>query len=124
MANLSTIQWAKTPPSASWRFDGGSGRPPRRDRSPRRRSASPRRGDKSPQKDDRRDRDYDRDYDRRDRDRSRSPDRGRDKDHDDDMKDVRDTHEGEGRDTEPAPNGDSQKGLWSHELAFRSPQLK
>ena len=76
-------QWARTPPSASWRFDSGRDReraPPGR-RSPRRggRSPSPRRGgrggDYSPRKDSRRDRD--RDYDRRDRgdrDRSRSPD--------------------------------------------------
>ncbi|KAI2630064.1 RNA-binding domain-containing protein [Xylaria nigripes] len=78
------IEWARTPPSASWRFDSGRDRD-RRDggrgaRSPRRgRSPSPRRStrDYSPRKDDRRDRDRDRDYerDRRDtRDRSRSPD--------------------------------------------------
>lgn len=74
-------QWARTPPSASWRFDDGRDNPRARPtgerrRSPRRRSVSPRRdrgrGDYSPRKDDRRDRD--RDYDRRDRgDRSRSP---------------------------------------------------
>lgn len=71
-------QWARTPPSASWRFDSGREREraPTGRRSPRRggRSISPRggrRGDYSPRKDDRRDRDYD----RRDRaDRSRSPD--------------------------------------------------
>lgn len=72
-------QWARTPPSASWRFDSGrepERAPPRR-RSPRRggRSPSPRRsargGDYSPRKDSRRD--YDR-RDRGDRDRSRSPD--------------------------------------------------
>lgn len=87
------IEWARTPPSASWRFDSGrdpagrdrttpsSRRSPRRDR----RSPSPRRSrrDDSPRKDDRRDRD--RDYDRRDRDRSRSPD-----DRDREMKDERD----------------------------------
>jgi hypothetical protein len=70
-------QWARTPPSASWRFDSGREREraPAGRRSPRgRRSPSPRRGrgDFSPRKDDRRDRD--RDYERRDRDRSRSPD--------------------------------------------------
>ncbi|KAL1903308.1 hypothetical protein Sste5346_000593 [Sporothrix stenoceras] len=71
------IEWARTPPSASWRFDSGRDRDRRR--SPRRggRSPSPRRRDASPRKDDRRDRDrdYDRDRDsRRDRgDRSRSP---------------------------------------------------
>ncbi|OCK83754.1 hypothetical protein K432DRAFT_414465 [Lepidopterella palustris CBS 459.81] len=84
--DLLKIEWARTPPSASWRFDSGAGRdrPPRRDRSPRRRSVTPPRrgrGDYSPRKDDRRERDYD----RRDRDRSRSPD-----DRDRDMKDVRD----------------------------------
>jgi hypothetical protein len=72
------IEWARTPPSASWRFDRSEReRGPRRS-SPRRRSPSPRRRDYSPRKDDRRDRDRDRDYDRdrRDtRDRSRSPDR-------------------------------------------------
>ncbi|CAD6583835.1 MAG: hypothetical protein ASARMPRED_001518 [Alectoria sarmentosa] len=83
------IEWARTPPSASWRFDSGRdarggdrGPGSRRDRSPRRRSASPPRrgrGDYSPRKDDRRERDYD----RRDRDRSRSPD-----DRDREMKDV------------------------------------
>ncbi|KAF2199507.1 hypothetical protein GQ43DRAFT_420117 [Delitschia confertaspora ATCC 74209] len=83
--DLLKIEWARTPPSASWRFDSGAGRDrPRRDRSPRRRSMSPRgrgRGDYSPRKDDRRERDYD----RRDRDRTRSPD-----DRDREMKDVRD----------------------------------
>jgi len=75
------IEWARTPPSASWRFDSGRDRERAPRRSPRRggRSPSPRRGrggDYSPRKDDRRDRDYD----RRDRgDRSRSPeDRERD----------------------------------------------
>jgi len=85
------IEWARTPPSASWRFDSGRDREApassSRRRSPRRsgRSPSPRRssgrGDYSPRKDERRDRDYD----RRDRDRSRSPD---DRDRDRDMKDV------------------------------------
>ncbi|KAF2147137.1 uncharacterized protein K452DRAFT_217081 [Aplosporella prunicola CBS 121167] len=86
--DLLKIEWARTPPSASWRFDSGRERPPRRDRSPRRgRSVTPPRrgrGDYSPRKDDRRERDYD----RRDRDRSRSPD-----DRDRDMKDVRDREE-------------------------------
>jgi len=91
--DLLKIEWARTPPSASWRFDSGREReraPPGR-RSPRRggRSPSPRRGgrgDYSPRKDSRRDRD--RDYDRRDRgdrDRSRSPD-----DRDRDVKEERD----------------------------------
>ncbi|EON65506.1 hypothetical protein W97_04744 [Coniosporium apollinis CBS 100218] len=110
--DLLKIEWARTPPSASWRFDSGSDRPgsdrpgsdrraPRRDRSPRRggRSASPPRrgrGDYSPRKDDRRERDYD----RRDRDRSRSPD-----DRDRDMKDVRDRED----DRENGTNGDERK---------------
>jgi len=94
--DLLKIEWARTPPSASWRFDSGAGRDrgtPRggRDRSPRRRSISPRRGrDVSPRKDDRRERDYD----RRDRDRSRSPD-----DRDRDMKD-RDREEPSDRERE------------------------
>ncbi|KAL0257819.1 hypothetical protein SLS55_006984 [Diplodia seriata] len=92
--DLLKIEWARTPPSASWRFDSGRDRPRRRDASPRRgRSVSPprrSRGDYSPRKDDRRDRDYD----RRDRDRSRSPD-----DRDRDMKDIRDREE-EDRDRE------------------------
>ncbi|POR36105.1 Pre-mRNA-splicing factor srp1 [Tolypocladium paradoxum] len=106
------IEWARTPPSASWRFEsgrdrdrrgGGAGAP----RSPRRgRSPSPRRStrDYSPRKDDRRDRDrdYDRD-DRRDRDRSRSPNpRDRDRDAKDD-RDDRDRREN-------GTNGDDRKG--------------
>ncbi|KIW03157.1 uncharacterized protein PV09_05800 [Verruconis gallopava] len=109
------IEWARTPPSASWRFDSGRDRDsdrrggdrgsdrgaPRRDRSPRRRSRSPgprgSRGYSPRDKDDRRDRD--RDYDRRDRDRSRTPDRERerererDRDRDRDAKDDRDRDE-------------------------------
>ncbi|KAJ5365023.1 hypothetical protein N7517_007909 [Penicillium concentricum] len=99
--DLLKIEWARTPPSASWRFDSGSGRDAprdaprdagrdagrdrRRDRTPPRRgrSPSPRRsrgGDYSPRRDDRYERDADRtdrDYDRRDRDSDR-----RDRDHD------------------------------------------
>lgn len=94
------IEWARTPPSASWRFDSGRDRGPgdrRRDRSPRRRSPSPvsRRGRYSPRKDDRRDRDYD----RRDRDRSRSPD-------DRDTKEERDRPEERG---ENGTNGEERK---------------
>ncbi|OAX81078.1 hypothetical protein ACJ72_04582 [Emergomyces africanus] len=90
--DLLKIEWARTPPSASWRFD--SGRDRRRDRTPPRRprSPSPRRarGEFSPRKDERRDRDYE----RRDRDRSRSPeDRDRERDRDRDMKDDRDRRE-------------------------------
>ncbi|RDW57993.1 hypothetical protein BP6252_13404 [Coleophoma cylindrospora] len=95
--DLLKIEWARTPPSASWRFDDGRSRdaPSSRRRSPRRgRTPSPRRGrgDYSPRKDDRRGRDYD----RRDRtDRSRTPDdRDRDRDRDRDIKDDReDTRE-------------------------------
>ncbi|KAI0833211.1 hypothetical protein M434DRAFT_19660 [Hypoxylon sp. CO27-5] len=107
--DLLKIEWARTPPSASWRFDSGRDRD-RRDRggrSPRRgRSPSPRRStrDYSPRKDDRRDRDRDRDYDRerRDtRDRSRSPD-PRDRDRDDrDDRDRRDN----------GTNGDDRKAV-------------
>ncbi|KAJ9142252.1 hypothetical protein NKR19_g7310 [Coniochaeta hoffmannii] len=100
------IEWARTPPSASWRFDR-TDRDRDRDRtrrsSPRRRSPSPRRStrDYSPRKDDRRDRDYDRD--RRDtRDRSRSPDpRDRDRDVKDEREDRR----------ENGTNGDDRKPL-------------
>lgn len=74
---LMLLQWARTPPSASWRFDSGRDRDRRPPRSPRRRTPSPRRTrDYSPRKDDRRERDRYDDRDRRDtRDRSRSPDR-------------------------------------------------
>ncbi|KAH8726401.1 hypothetical protein GQ44DRAFT_771176 [Phaeosphaeriaceae sp. PMI808] len=96
--DLLKIEWARTPPSASWRFDSGRDRPRGersersergggggRERSPRRRSTSPRREREgfSPRKEDRRERDYD----RRDRDRSRSPNGDRE------MKDVRDRDE-------------------------------
>jgi len=102
--DLLKIEWARTPPSASWRFDSGRDREsaPGGRRSPRRggrggRTPSPRRGgrDYSPRKDDRRDRDYD----RRDRgDRSRSPD-----DRDRDVKDEPDeVHEN-------GTNGDDRK---------------
>jgi RNA recognition motif-containing protein len=104
--DLLKIEWARTPPSASWRFDSGRDREAapaargERRRSPRRggRSPSPRRGgrgDYSPRKDDRRERDYD----RRDRgDRSRSPD-DRDRDSKEDREDVR----------ENGTNGDDRK---------------
>jgi len=105
--DLLKIEWARTPPSASWRFDSGSGRERGRygrDRSPRRgRSQSPPRrgrGGYSPRKDDRRERDYD----RRDRDRSRSPD-----DRDREMKDVRDREDERERDRENGANGEDRK---------------
>ncbi|KAH7371562.1 hypothetical protein BKA66DRAFT_183489 [Pyrenochaeta sp. MPI-SDFR-AT-0127] len=130
--DLLKIEWARTPPSASWRFDSGRDRPrgerserggdrgdrsdrgDRGVRSPRRRSTSPRRErGGSPRKDDRRERDYD----RRDRDRSRSPDGDRE------MKDVRDREDDRGdrergdrerderreRDREPEANGEVRK---------------
>ncbi|KAI4726240.1 hypothetical protein E4T49_06006 [Aureobasidium sp. EXF-10728] len=114
------IEWARTPPSASWRFDAG--RPPRgergdrgdrgdrRDRSPRRRSISPaprsRRGDHSPRKEDRRERDYDR------RDRTRSPeDRERERDRDTRDRDddrERDTKRDDDREREERPREDRE----------------
>ncbi|KAL8710886.1 MAG: hypothetical protein Q9220_004691 [cf. Caloplaca sp. 1 TL-2023] len=101
--DLLKIEWARTPPSASWRFDSGRDRgppPSRRERSPRRgRSGTPpRRRDHSPRKEDRRERDYD----RRDRDRSRSPD-----DRDREMRDVRDRRDEE--DDRDGANGDDRK---------------
>ncbi|KXH30394.1 hypothetical protein CNYM01_00562, partial [Colletotrichum nymphaeae SA-01] len=102
------IEWARTPPSASWRFDSGRDREraPRRSSPRRGRSPSPRRStrDYSPRKDDRRDRD--RDYDRGDRrdtrDRSRSPDR-RDRDAKEDREDREPRENG--------TNGDDRKAL-------------
>ncbi|KAK5251351.1 hypothetical protein LTS13_004645 [Exophiala xenobiotica] len=120
------IEWARTPPSATWRYEAGrgggreggregrdsrDGREPReprerRDRSPPRRSyrsPSPRRRDYSPRKDERRDRDRgDRDFD--DRRRSRSP---ADRDRDRDMKDDRDRRD----DDRDAGNADDRKGM-------------
>ncbi|KAJ9156710.1 hypothetical protein NKR23_g1093 [Pleurostoma richardsiae] len=107
------IEWARTPPSASWRFDSGRDRD--RDRAPRRssprraRSPSPRRRDYSPRKDDRRDRDRDYDRDRRDtRDRSRSPDpRDRDRDRERSDRDKEDRDDRDRR--ENGTNGDDRK---------------
>ncbi|KAL5395635.1 hypothetical protein PMIN06_005440 [Paraphaeosphaeria minitans] len=116
--DLLKIEWARTPPSASWRFDSGRDRPrgergerserggrggDRSPRSERPRSRSPRRsrgGDYSPRKDDRRERDYD----RRDRDRSRSPERDGDRE----MKDVRDRDEERERDRDAGTNGEER----------------
>ncbi|KAJ6260979.1 Pre-mRNA-splicing factor [Drechslerella dactyloides] len=95
------IEWARTPPSASWRFEGGRDAPRRR--SPRRgpqRSASPRRREpredrgspngrprersRSPGGKEERDRDGDREMrsprDERDRERDRERERDRDRD--------------------------------------------
>ncbi|RDA89335.1 hypothetical protein CP532_6256 [Ophiocordyceps camponoti-leonardi (nom. inval.)] len=104
------IEWARTPPSASWRFESGRDRDRRGPRSPRRgRSPSPRRStrDYSPRKDDRRDRERDRerDYDRdsrRDRDRSRSPDP---RDRERDVKEERDDRDRR----ENGTNGEDRK---------------
>lgn len=111
--DLLKIEWARTPPSASWRFETGSERRGRRDRSPgygRSRSPPPRRGGRGrelspgpPRKDDRgRDRDYDR-LDR-DRDRSRSPE-----DRDREMRDVRDRDD----ERENGTNGEERKTVES-----------
>jgi hypothetical protein len=110
-SDINLIQWARTPPSASWRFESGRDRQDRqpasrRERSPRRRSQSPPRRRDSPSR-------RDRDYDRRDRTRSRSPDtrddrdRERDRDRDRDAKDTRDRddHRENGNAT-----GDDRKG--------------
>ncbi|KAL9051527.1 MAG: hypothetical protein Q9162_005956 [Coniocarpon cinnabarinum] len=117
------IEWARTPPSAHWRYDAGDRRrppprsPPRRrggSRSPPPRSSrgySPRRD-----RDDRRERDYD---DRRDRgrERSRSPDdrdrSGRDRN----RKDSRDHDREEGHDRDDRrddPMDRDQKGTYIH----------
>lgn len=101
------IEWARTPPSASWRFDSGRDRERAPRRSPRRgRSPSPRRSTRDysppPRKDERRDRDRDHDRDGRERrDRSRSPDRRSDRD----LKDDRDDREPR----ENGTNGDERK---------------
>ncbi|KAF1356219.1 hypothetical protein BDV97DRAFT_1956 [Delphinella strobiligena] len=107
------IEWARTPPSASWRFDGGAGPPPprreRRDRSPRgsRRSMSPprrSRADYSPRKEDRRERDYDR------RDRTRSPVDDREREpRDREDRHIKDREDREGtREREPLPEREEQ----------------
>lgn len=121
--DLLKIEWARTPPSASWRFDSGRDRPSRRDRTPPRRGRSPSprrgRGDYSPRKDDRRDRDYDRRDRERDRDRDRERDRDRDRDRsrspddrDRDLKEDRDRHDDRDRredDRDNVANGDDRK---------------
>ncbi|KAJ6006563.1 Pre-mRNA-splicing factor srp1 [Penicillium sp. IBT 35674x] len=121
--DLLKIEWARTPPSASWRFDSGrdpardpardSGRERRRDRTPPRRgrSPSPRRsrgGDYSPgvmtdRDSDRRDRDRE-----RSRDRSRSPD-DRDRDAKDDRERRDDDRERRDDERENVPNGEDRK---------------
>ncbi len=112
-------QWARTPPSASWRFDAGRPGPggeARGSREPRetRRERSPRRaGSRSPapRREERRDRD--RDYerrDRRDRDRTRSPeDRDRDmKDREREEEPARDRDRERDREYENGANGDAK----------------
>ncbi|KXT10569.1 hypothetical protein AC579_9169 [Pseudocercospora musae] len=145
--DLLKIEWARTPPSASWRFDqgsnrdggrdGGRGGGSRRERSPRRgRSGSPPR---SRRYDDDRDRDYDRgsrrdDRDsRRDRDRTRSPDdrdRGADRDRGDRDRDLKERDREEDREEragdrerereyeQNGTNGEERKG--SYTLPFRA----
>ncbi|KAI9751745.1 MAG: hypothetical protein M1815_000932 [Lichina confinis] len=110
------IEWARTPPSASWRFDSGRDRGGERggdrgperggdrrrgDRSPRRRSRSPQsrrsHAGYSPRKDDRRERDGDRGN------RSRSPEGSTE------AKDDRDRTDDRERERENVPNGDEKK---------------
>ncbi|KAJ5088135.1 hypothetical protein N7456_011751 [Penicillium angulare] len=125
--DLLKIEWARTPPSASWRFDSGrepgrdsgrdSGRDRRRDRTPPRRGRSPSprrsRGDYSPRRDDRYERDHDRhdrdyerrdrDYDRRERDgdrRDRDRSRDRSRSPDDRDRDAKDDRERRDEDRE------------------------
>ncbi|KAK4548847.1 hypothetical protein LTR36_008620 [Oleoguttula mirabilis] len=135
--DLLKIEWARTPPSASWRFDAGRPPPGERgserggergaergaeraaERSPRRRGGGSRRSGSPPRRsryedDDRRDRgDRDRDVDRR-RDRTRSPE-NRDRDMKDrDREDDRDPERDRERDVEPrenGTNGDDRKAL-------------
>ncbi|KAK5138020.1 hypothetical protein LTR08_005817 [Meristemomyces frigidus] len=113
------IEWARTPPSASWRFDAGRGPEGRPERSPRRggggggsrRSGSPPRRGRYEEGDRPRDRERDREPDRRERrDRTRSPE-----DRDREMKD-RDREEDRERDIRDPPepregvtNGDDRK---------------
>ncbi|KAK4059242.1 hypothetical protein Trihar35433_10995 [Trichoderma harzianum] len=120
--DLLKIEWARTPPSASWRFESGRDRDRRGPRSPRRgRSPSPRRStrDYSPRKEERRDRDRDYDRDsRRDRDRSRSPEH---RDRDRDAKDERDDRDRK----ENGTNGDERKAIASQRRAVPSiPNIK
>ncbi|KAM0538697.1 hypothetical protein ACHAPH_002431 [Verticillium nonalfalfae] len=124
------IEWARTPPSASWRFDSGRDREraPRRSSPRRGRSPSPRRSTRDysppPRKEDRRDRDYDRDSRR---DRSRSPDRRgdspRDAKDDRDVKDDRDAKDDrDDRDRrDSGANGDDRKPLLTVPAAIDSP---
>ncbi|KAF2772662.1 hypothetical protein EJ03DRAFT_189955 [Teratosphaeria nubilosa] len=113
------IEWARTPPSASWRFDAGRG-PPRDDRRRERSRGGSRRSRSPPPRSSRYDdedrRDRDRDYDRRDRkddredrrrDRTRSPDGDRDmKDRDrEDDREARGRDRGDRYDDEPRENG-------------------
>ncbi|KAG7140178.1 Pre-mRNA-splicing factor srp1 like protein [Verticillium longisporum] len=110
------IEWARTPPSASWRFDSGRDREraPRRSSPRRGRSPSPRRSTRDysppPRKEDRRDRDRDYDRDSR-RDRSRSPDRRGDSPRDaKDDRDVKDDRDDRDR-RDSGANGDDRKPI-------------
>ncbi|KAK5124392.1 hypothetical protein LTR85_001609 [Meristemomyces frigidus] len=119
--DLLKIEWARTPPSASWRFDAGRPGPGERgaERSPRRRGGGSRRSGSPPRRsryedDDRRERGgRDRDATDRRRDRTRSPeDRDRDM-KDRDREDDRDRERDRERDFEPmrenGANGDDRK---------------
>ncbi|KAI7332933.1 hypothetical protein KC315_g4408 [Hortaea werneckii] len=113
--DLLKIEWARTPPSASWRFDAG--RPPRRERSPRggggsRRSVTPPRRSRYDDED-RRERDYDSRRDERRRDRTRSPE---DRDRDMKDRDREEDREREHRDRDyeqNGANGDDRKGEYT-----------
>lgn len=127
-------QWARTPPSANWRFDAGrparGDRGDRRERSPRgsRRSVSPAPRRSRYDDEDRRERDYDRRDDRR-RDRTRSPD-DRDRDMKDrDREDDRDRERPEREYEQNGANGEDRKGintlvqtLKSHPLILHRPR--
>ncbi|TKA23617.1 hypothetical protein B0A50_07451 [Salinomyces thailandicus] len=112
--DLLKIEWARTPPSANWRFDAGrparGDRGDRRERSPRgsRRSVSPAPRRSRYDDEDRRERDYDRRDDRR-RDRTRSPD-DRDRDMKDrDREDDRDRERPEREYEQNGANGEDRK---------------
>ncbi|KAJ5990881.1 hypothetical protein N7522_011088 [Penicillium canescens] len=124
--DLLKIEWARTPPSASWRFDSGrepgrdagrdAGRDRRRDRTPLVVVVLPSPAARDYDRDyDRRDRDSDRrdrDHDRRDRDRSRdrsrSPD-DREREGKDDRERRDDDRERREEDREVVTNGEDRK---------------
>ncbi|KAF8515712.1 pre-mRNA-splicing factor srp1 [Hysterangium stoloniferum] len=109
-----SVQWAKNPPSAVWRFDGKRSPPRRggrRDKRSRSRSRSPRRRDKDDVRD--KDRDYDDkkkdredDGEERRRRRSRSPERRRRSRSRSQGREDRDKKEANDRPTSEDRNGD------------------